>query len=569
MPTAVEIERLEALIGRLLPLSDKQRGELIAADDWNLLVGALIEVGRAAVTAGAAEAVPPHEHPDQVGIGWLDPRVRQLLTGGGVKDPAVETEFIKLRRDITGLTTRVDKVGTDIDQSRTRIDEVFTNDLARESLLNRLNRKVLGAEDDRGDIADLRGTLRTLQTEVGRAVEVGTLLERDGQLIDVPGLVDRVAAVETLRDRLTFPDGTQFNAASFEIRLNDLRTTLVTQDDLTDAIGDVRGEIGTGGLDLDAVFDQSRLAGREAALESVDTLGTSLRSELNARFADIAPAVSAAVTEATGTLRADVLAATRAELTAAITEASSSIRNDVNATLDDRLAKTTALLDERLTALPELVSAQVTKEVEGRVSSSLADVFGRLDQMQLEVGQLSERTKANEATIADTELRFEIARREDLAERARMRAEMIDRIAVLEASIDPRIIAGIDDARVILRNELEASVAASRRDLETRLTEVARDAAATEVKILSTSVRTDVQSVVRQQIDADLAAVRAELSTEVAGINQRVAGMVSNEVAKATADIPRLVSTEIDTFRPEINRIVDTRLTVVNRGRPQ
>ncbi|HEY3485279.1 MAG TPA: hypothetical protein VGK49_07835, partial [Ilumatobacteraceae bacterium] len=227
------------------------------------------------------------------------------------------------------------------------------------------------------------------------------------------------------------------------------------------------------------------------------------------------------------------------------------------------------LLDERLTALPELVSAQVTKEVEGRVSSSLADVFGRLDQMQLEVGQLSERTKANEATIADTELRFEIARREDLAERARMRAEMIDRIAVLEASIDPRIIAGIDDARVILRNELEASVAASRRDLETRLTEVARDAAATEVKILSTSVRTDVQSVVRQQIDADLAAVRAELSTEVAGINQRVAGMVSNEVAKATADIPRLVSTEIDTFRPEINRIVDTRLTVVNRGRPQ
>ncbi|GAA2152640.1 hypothetical protein FHX52_0802 [Humibacillus xanthopallidus] len=570
MPTAAEIERLDALIGRLVPLSSKQRGELIAADDWNLLVGALIEVGRAALGArGADEAVPPHEHPDQVGIGWLDPRVRQLVTGGGVKDPAVETEFLKIRRDITTLTTRVDRVGTDVDQSRVRIDEVATNDLVRESLLNTLNRKVLGAADDRGDIADLRGTLRTLRTEVGRAVEVGARLERDGEPIDVPGMVDRLVAVEVLRDRLTRPDGELLDASALEIRLGKLQSGLVTQDELTNAIDDVRHDLPTGGIETAPILDAARLAGRESAADAVDTLGSGLRSELSSRFANLGPVVATAVAEATQSLRADVLAAARSDLDSALSAVDASIRADVTGLVEERISRTGSVIDQRLAGLPALIDAQVTKQVEGRLASSLASVTGWLDRLQRDVAVLSEQTKANRDAISGVDLRLETARRTDSAERARTRSELLERIAGVEAQIPTRVATAVDDARASLRTEIDSSVAASRRDLETRLTQVARDAAATEVRVLSTGIRTDLTTLVRREVDVNLTTARGDMSTEIAGINQRVAGMVSNEVAKATAEIPRLVTNEIDTFRPEINRIVDTRLTAVNRGRPQ
>lgn len=130
MATVVEIERLQALVERLGPLAAKARGELIAADDWNTLVAALIEVGRATVATGQA-GVPQHEHPDQVSIGWLDPQLRQIITGGGLKDPALDSTLIKLRRDVGLLDSRLSRVGDDLASTRTRVDAVATNDLTR------------------------------------------------------------------------------------------------------------------------------------------------------------------------------------------------------------------------------------------------------------------------------------------------------------------------------------------------------------------------------------------------------------------------------------------------------
>lgn len=561
MPTVAEIERLEALIGRLTPLSTRQRGEVIAADDWNLLVGALIEVGRAALAAGHDETVPPHEHPDQVSIGWLDPRVRQMVTGGGLKDPAVDTEFIKLRRDLTTLVGRIDRVGDDVDQSRARLDEVSTNDLVRESALANLNRKVLGAEDGRADIADLRSTLRTLETEVGRAVDVGTRLENNGQPIDIPALVERVAAFEAVRDRLTQPNGELLDASALEVRLLALQTSLVTQDELTEAIDDVRTGPAGGGFDLETVLDAARLASRETANASVEALGTDLRADLTRRLGEIPPVVSAEVERATSALRDDVLTAARAEFEVAASAGDASVRADLSALIEERAGATSALIEQRLAGFPDLIGSQVAQQISTQLSAALVDVGGRLDEMQSNVARLEETTRANGAMIADVDTRLESARRADAAERAQLRVDMLDRIAEVERGIDPRIVSAVDDARSILRTDLEASVAASRRDLEVRLEQVAREAATTEIQVLSTSIRTDVQSIIRQEIDANLATVRADLASEISGLNQRVAGMVSNEVARATSNIPALVNAELETFRPEFTRIVDGRIS--------
>lgn len=560
MPTAAEIERLEVLIGRLLPLSTKRRGELIAADDWNMLVGALIEVGRAAVASGVAETAPPHEHNDQVRIGWLDPRVRQLVTGGGVKDPGVDTELIKLRRDLSTLVGRVDSVGEDVARSRGRLDEVTTNDLVRQATLTRLDRKLLGAEGGRADIADLRTTLRTLQVEVGRAVEVGTRLEHGGEPIDVPRVVERVAAVEALRDRLTQPDGQLLDASALEVRLLELQTSLVTQDDLTEAIDGVRDDIGTGGLDLDSVLDAARLAGRESATSSVGVLGTELRSEVAARLNAMPNTVAAEVDRVAGSLREEVLAEARADLDAAVSSGDAAVREQLTARLEERLGATTAVIEESLAAIPGLVGSQVASEIGARLPDALGALEGRLEGVHDRIERLDEETKANADAIAGAETRLEATRREEAAAHATLRVEILDRITKVEDGLGPRVAATVDEARAALRTDIDASVTAARRDLEVRLAEVARQAAVTEVQVLSTSIRTDVQSIVRQEVDADLAAVRAEISAEIAGLNQRVAGIVSSEVARATANLPRLVSAEFETFRPEIERMVDARV---------
>ena len=262
MPTVAELERLQALLGRLEPLARKQRGQLIEAADWNALVDALLEVTRIAASSGATTAVPPHDHPDQVAVGWLDPRLRQLVTSGGLADPAAEGELGKLRRDLGRVVTRIDDVDVRIADVRSRVTEVATKDLAREADLTRVVRRVDGIGDARVDVTDLRSTLRALEVDVQRAVEVGTRLEVDGQPLDVAALVRRVDAADDLRQRLTAANGELLDATAFERRVTQLETSLVTESELDAAIGGLRGIQAGDRAELFEGARRARLGGR-------------------------------------------------------------------------------------------------------------------------------------------------------------------------------------------------------------------------------------------------------------------------------------------------------------------
>ena len=65
MATVAELERLNALTQRLVPLSDVQRGELIRAGDWNLITGAIIELARVVLAEGTGGIVGEHEHVEE------------------------------------------------------------------------------------------------------------------------------------------------------------------------------------------------------------------------------------------------------------------------------------------------------------------------------------------------------------------------------------------------------------------------------------------------------------------------------------------------------------------------
>src|SRR3954454_8136063 len=125
MPTVEELDRLTALLTQLTPLAAQQPGELVRAADWNKVVGTLVEVVRSLVD-DRDRPVPPHEHADQVAVGWLHPRLRQLVEQGPLGDPAAVTRVDALERADTRMGGALDQLRADIEQLRGRSLDIAT-----------------------------------------------------------------------------------------------------------------------------------------------------------------------------------------------------------------------------------------------------------------------------------------------------------------------------------------------------------------------------------------------------------------------------------------------------------
>lgn len=558
MPTVAELERLQALVGRLEPLAHKRRGELIAADDWNALVQALLEVTRVALASDRGEAVAPHAHPDEVGLGWLDARLRQLITAGGLADPAAEAELGKLRRDLGRLGTRIDGVDEGVKDVRFRVADVSTKDLAREADLIRVARRVDGLGDARVEVADVRRTLAALEVEVGRAVEVGRRLEVDGPPVDMADVLRRLGGADELRQRLTAASGELLDAAAFERRVAQLETSLVTEAELDDALRPLRDA--TTAVDRAELLEEARRAALEAVDSRVAVLDADLRALVTQRLGEVEPAVEAAVGRASGALTEQILAATRQEAAAALAAAGDALRTDLTAQLDQRLSLVTDSVEARLTAALDAVDVRVDAELDARLPALTEGLEARL--VAAEEGQAVLRTTTDSlaADAKATADRVETGLRREAAARAQVRAELTTRVDALDAGITPRLEAAVAALREGLRTDLQAELAAGRRDLEAVLSATAREAAATDVRLLGTRLESEVRVALRQELDGVRLELLKVVDERLATGETRVAGLVNEEVRRATADLSTVVQKQFDAFRPTIERIVDERM---------
>lgn len=322
MPTVAELERLDALVQRLVPLTNVQRGELIQAQHWNLVVGALVELARDVLSEERESQVPAHGHPDQVSAGWLDPRLRTLLERGPLADPANVAKVAELERRLERLGSQGSQLDSGLKDARDRIADVSTRDLARQADITAIRRIIEGMADARDDVRDLRETLGQLQGEIRVAVEVGTRLVVDGQPVDMQLLHDRLKEVEGLRDRLRLPNGDWLDARALEIRLTELVNQFVTEEE------------------LDAAFDAR------------------VRRDLDDLRGQLLNAVDSRVSEATGTLRTDVLTQ--------VNQALEGARGEFGTRFVDVQSAVAAQLDRGLTAVRD----QLVTEVDGRVTTA-------------------------------------------------------------------------------------------------------------------------------------------------------------------------------------------------------
>jgi len=553
MPTIENLERLEGLVKTLTPLAKKQRGELIEAAQWNQLVDSVLEVAQAGLAEAAEETVPQHKHTDMVGLGWLTPKLRELVTGGVLSDPASESALAKLERKIDRLAARMDELADKTGRIQADLAGVQTKDAVRQSEVTELGRKIDGVRDSRDDVAQLRTSLNSISTDVRTAVEAVGSLQSGGQLIDVAALADRVDALADLRDALTTPAGDILSAAEYERRLEELRAQLVTENELRDSLEGLRGEFG--GFDTNSILEGARAAGRAEVDAAIASFRTANSADLDRRFAAFDATVNSLVSTATEDLATAILTDARGQWEPALNDGLAKLESNVTQAEAARDAATRAALAQDIEDARSSIATVAADAANKALDGALADVQTRVDANTARVAGVEKQIASNATEIAANATKLETTRRKLEAADAKLQQTLSTRITDLEGSLDGRISADTSALRSSLLEDLKSDVTALGRDIEKRLGSNIRGTVVTEVGITSGRLRSDVSSVV----DAEVAAVRedmnAKLEAGLASNAARLSGMVTNEVRLATGDLDQRVDRAVNAFLPEVRRI--------------
>lgn len=552
MATTENLERLEGLVKTLSPLANKRSGELIEAAQWNQLVGGVLEVARAGLAQPVDETVPEHKHTDGVSLEWLTPKLRALVTEGGLSDPTSQAAFAKLERKVDRLTTRMDELTDKLGRLQADLAGVQTKDVVRQGEVAELGRKVDGVRDSRDDIARLRTSLDSISTDVQKAVAVAGNLTSGGQLIDVAALVGRVDALDGLRAALTTPAGNLLSAAEYERRLEALRAQLVTEDDLRSSLDGLREEFG--GFDTSSILDEARVAGRAEVDNAIVSFRVSNSAELDRRFSAQDALVDDRVARATGDLTASILDAARNQWQPALNAGLTKLQGTITQAEAARDAATRAAIGQNIAKVENSIGTLASSAATKALDAALADVQARLDANGDRLTAVEKQGATNSTNIAANATKLETTRRNLEAADAKLEQNLSAEISKLSQSIDSRLDARIPTLRSDLRADLQGDISALGRDLETRLNNTIRGTVVTEVGVTSGRLRSDISSV----IDTQMAAVREDMNTRIdAGLATnaaRVSGLVTNEVRRATADLDTRVERAVNAFIPEIDR---------------
>ncbi len=545
MATTAELERLTALLARLTAIGDKARGELIRSAEWNELVGTVGELTRTVLGEDHVDVVADHEHSEQVGLGWLDPKLRQLLTEGPLADSAALARLGKLERSLTALAGQLKALGADQDGLRGRVSDVATKDLARESTLTTFGRKLDGIGDARDDVAEVRQSLQTVQVDVLRAIEVGQRLEINGEPIDVPGLVGRIDGLDELRERLRLPDGQLLDATEFSRQVAELETRLVTEEELEEALDTIR-LLDLPQSTLDQLAAQAASAAEVQLAARLTNLDTDLRTEITRQFSTVDAVVAAAIGSATPGITERVLADARELVDASAAELSDGLKAELVGEFSREIEELSRFVDQQFSELDEGLRDRVTDVVLEVLPEQIEGINGRLDELEVRAEKVELLADSANSRSLATATRVEQVNRENVQARAELRAEIGNELDEIRNKVGPRIDEAVLTARTAMTANIKNQLGALRQSIESDLMVKVADAARKEVRL----IRGQLDANVRDLVQDELVATRSELAEEMtrrSGLAEtRIEGLVATEVRRATQSMGRLVRTEVE-----------------------
>jgi len=531
--TPQDLQRLQALLNQLQPLSHVQRGELIRAEDWNTLVGSLSDIVRVVLGQAGADVVPSHSHLDQVTAVWLAPGLREIMERGPLADPATQSRLVNLEARLRRMTDQLDGANQRVDEFRGRLTDVITRDLAREAAVTKVQRAVDNVIDPRPDLQAMRSSLAAVQRDLGVAVEAASRLQVNGQVVDITGVVQRLDELVGFRERFRASTGELLDAAGIEQRLVELGNKSVAHGELDDIL-----------KNRPVVVSDEALAGVETRLgaslrEQVNaSLGAAteqIRGEVNNRLAGVNDLVSRAVNDAlpglsqtiTGNLNAAIETARAAAIDAATNKATATlatreqaIRTDLNAAVADLRA-----------GIPGAVQAQVAQQLPAQFASlrnDLAAISTRLDAVSAQGGR-HEQTLAQQATVLARLDQDSSTIRNDLRQ-----------LVLTEIDTATKKLSGtLDDRLKTLDTQQQERIDALSRDLRTQVTEAATkaatDAAANEGRALRTQLLAEIRTVAREEVAVSVRDnVRVAVNEAVSQQFAAVPGMIANELRRTS-----------------------------------
>lgn len=479
MPTVEDLDRLQGILGRLAPLAQTRRGQLIRAEDWNTVVTALVELARALLAADPSGDVPVHAHDEQVQLSWLDARLRALLQEGPLGDPRSDARVAAVERRVQRADEQLGQVQESLGSLRERVGDVLTRDVARESDLTSVRLSVEGIADSRRDVLALRSSLDAIRADLGRALELGQALTVDGEPLDAQDLLGRLRRVEELREGLTRPDGALLDAAGIERRLAEHAAALVTLEQVEAALKRLRPRVTDAQI---AGIRDEVLAATSASLDaSIGSLRAEVAAGLEERLGDLDGRIAAGVAAATPGLREEVRAESTAALDEALAAAAVRTREEVDrrlaqeleavrSTVDERVA---AVRDEALSAAREQTAAAVAQGVEPLRESvveltAAAEAAARTtEELRGHVAVVDQRFGEVDGRLAEVLERATATAAEQAADAVRRGlAEVQERLdASVAESVDRRVGESVERLREELRAVASESSEALRAEL--------------------------------------------------------------------------------------------------------
>jgi hypothetical protein len=421
MPTSAEIEHISSLVNRLLPLSQTARGELIRAQDWNLVVAALIELAQSLI-AFAPDAVPPHDHLEQVKLEWLEPKMKTLVQRGALADPSELGRLAMNERAVADLRGQVDGTGGDVHQLRLELTQLAGRDLDRDAQLQTVNLKLNGFTDARDDVVALRASLSSLQDNVNVAVSVGQHLTVDGQPVDMKVLSDRLRALEGFRDGLRSASGAPLDASALTNQIKQATTSLVTRTDLETALAHRPAVVSP--EQLQGLGDRLSASLKADVTTTINQLGDGIRAQTDQRFATIDALVGRAVGDALPSLADTLLGKVRPEITAALQTGVTQLQ----ATFEKRLADTLQAAQNDLTSkLGDLrieFGNSLRDQLSKQLAVSLEPVQKSLDDLSLRVKRNGDTIAVHETALGTVQQRVEAVAQADATARDQVKAEV-------------------------------------------------------------------------------------------------------------------------------------------------
>jgi len=261
MPSLEVLDALQAIVKKLGPLGNVQRGDPLRASDWNQLVDCLVHITNTLLDREASCTLPDHDHPDQVSLDWLDPNLKRIMEKGPLHEPEAMARLGKLERDLAKLRASLKENDTHVAQIRGNVHEIGTSKIGQEGRLKNLELRLKNLPDARQDVLTLNERVSSMVGKLDQTLAFEERLNVDGEPVDLAELQVELSKIRELRDGLTDQNGNLWTSDTIRRELTQLQNELVTQEDLELALE----RINTGGPILNPQIE-ALLEGRVSTL---------------------------------------------------------------------------------------------------------------------------------------------------------------------------------------------------------------------------------------------------------------------------------------------------------------